>query len=274
MPPLDKAEAYGGIGAKALHTQAGIEVDGIKAAELDLSQIREPHVASKADISLMEEFGKRSGMIGGIVVAGALYASDADAGEIVTGTAEAAVPGVSSVVALHDGRLAEATMRVVEEIPVAGIIASEIARPLLRGGGFDMDPSLGQMLLGIEAEVRPDDQRFTRVFDGLPDTAADDMPPEVASLVELKRAVLRGEEKLSLTRDQPGRRGAVRDLEAVNGRYREQYEDLVKSGSLSDVESWITEHDAGTMMQPLATPQRDMETTVMPARLRPAPAPF
>lgn len=275
VPPTELSkDAYGGVGAKALHAQAGIQVDGIEATKLDLSQIREPHVAPNAGISLMEEFGKRSGMIGGTIVAGALYASDADASEIAAGTAEAVVPGVSSAMALHEGRLAEAAMRGVEEIPVAGIIASEIARPILRGGGFDLDPSIGQMLLSIKAEVDPDQQRFMRVLDGIPDMPADDMPPEVSSLVELKRAVLQSERKLTLAGDPQGRLDAARDLDAVQARYSEQYDELAKSGSLSEVESWIAGQNAGSTMQPLPTPPRDVGLTARPAPLRPAPAPF
>jgi hypothetical protein len=263
-------EAAHRVGLDALLSEQGRDVLARDAAERGG---REALPASSA-ISLIEEFGKRSGVIGGAIVAGALYASDADAGEIARGTAEAMVPGLSSAAALHDGRTAEAAMRGLEEIPFAGIVVSEAARPALRGAGIDLDPSIGQMLLAHEATMSPEQQRFMNIFDNLPAVIGDDMPPEVVSLAEARNMVLSCEDNLYRGRmtGPDAAQAAEKTLDAAQQRYTGLYDELAAHGGIEAVEEWIAQNpQSGNpgAEQTVAAPQ---VPPVMPARACAAPA--
>jgi hypothetical protein len=90
------------------------------------------------------------GVIGGAGAVIASLAQTASAGESLEGMAKGAaieaargfIPGADSTIAAVEGRGAEALMRGVEEVPVAGLVASEALRPLGRALGFDLDSSL------------------------------------------------------------------------------------------------------------------------------------
>ncbi len=266
--PIDESKyAYGGIGAKELTRQAGIEVDGITLDMLDNSALAAqtpaishepaanipdaPHIAAESGaLSFTEQLGRRAGIIGGVVVAGALAVSGASAGEVALGTAEATIPGVSSAVALEEGRYAEAGMRGVEEVPVLGLAASEIVRPIARGAGYDMDPSLLAMALASEPrEISPEQKKFWDVYDNLPAAATDDMPPEVAGLVELKGAIERGEASIRDAAPEH-REAAIEATIAVEDRYSVLYDDLTDNEGIAEVENWIAANAAATPQAP------------------------
>ncbi len=205
-------------------------------------QAAEAAARPSAALSLTQEFGRRAGVVGGLVVGGALAASGASASEIALGTAEAAVPGVSSAVAMSEGRTTEAAMRGVEEIPVVGLVATEIARPVARGLGYDVDQSLGQMLFSGGANVDLEQQDFQRRFDGLPMQTTPDMPPEVASLVEHKRMVIYGENLLPHS-DPADRQQALARIDAAQNAYTEQYDEMLRNGGIETVDQWITQQN-------------------------------
>lgn len=205
--------------------------------------------------SLSETFGKRVGIIGGIIVGGSLIADGADAQEAATGIAEATVPFASAALAAAEGRYSESALRSVEEIPLVGLAISEVARPVAQAAGLDVDPSIGQMILSMASgggTVMPGQQRFMALFDGLPDKASDDMPPEVASLAELKGLVRKGEERLEASN--PAERAKAQTvLEAAEQRYTAQYDELVADGGIVEVEDWIAQNAlAGTAPAPAA----------------------
>lgn len=225
--------------AAAEHAQtAEIASDVSKAAE-------KPHA-----LSISEEFGRRAGIVGGAAVglyAGTRMLSEgASASEAALATAEAAVPLVSSAVALDEGRYAEATMRTIEEAPF-GIVATEIARPIAQGLGANVDPSMGQMIIEkatSHAAVSPEQREFMRVYDALPSQATLGMPPEVASLAEYKGMIQQAETSLDRTRpsDILQRNAAEKTLESVQQGYSGQYDELIEHGGMESVNQWIQEN--------------------------------
>lgn len=205
--------------------------------------------AGEAPRSLTEEFGKRAGVIGGLVVGGALIAEGAEAKQVALGVAEATVPGVSSAAALTEGRPAEATLRAIEEIPIAGLAATEVARPLLQGAGVDVDPSIGQMIIDKatqQSPASPEQQEFMRVYDALPNEASPDMPPEVATLAEHKGMISQAEAILDRTKpsDMIARSNAQDTLAAAEGRYSQHYDALAANGGIEHVKEWTAEKEA------------------------------
>lgn len=225
-------------------------------------QVATPDIPRAAAPSLMAEFGRRAGVVAGIgigVYTGAAMLSEgASASEAALGTAEAAIPGVSAAVALEEGRYGESVMRGIEEIPL-GIIATEILRPIARGLGADIDQSMGQMIIDrvtSRATESPEQQKFMQVFDGLPSTATPDMPPEVASLVEQKSMLLQAEAKFESTNssDMMARNSAQRTLEGAENSYTEQYDELVSSGGIETVDTWMKDNPIPDANAPAAAP--------------------
>jgi len=150
-PPIDRAEAYGGAGAKELRKQAGIEVNGIRARELDLSLIvnefEEQRMLPRGNVShpgrerlhkVEHGAGKAAGAAGIVV-------------DIASGDYGAAAVGVAAEAAMSKSVLqaaessasvaGSALKHVVKRIPVigaavtAGFAAVEVGGHLLNGDG-------------------------------------------------------------------------------------------------------------------------------------------
>ena len=84
------------------------------------------------------------------------------------------IPGSYSVSQLADGRPEEAALGAVEEWPLVGTAITEVARPILRGLGEDVDPSLIQMgIAGGEADRLARVERNGQLVDWLHDIGGD-----------------------------------------------------------------------------------------------------
>lgn len=179
----------------------------------------------------------RLGAIGGLA-AGAYFALR---GEFAA-AAEVAVPGGATAVAGLEGRPAEAAIAAVEEFTGPGTVIGEIARPVAQGLGFDVNDGLVQGALsstGGRIELSPEQQEFFAVYDNLPTAVTEDMPPEVASLVEMKRLVTQSETGLAAVNARTGsidydlaqeRLRAERQLGQAQEMYGRQYDSISGEG--------------------------------------------
>jgi hypothetical protein len=266
LPPLDKAEVYGGEGAKALRINAGIEVDRFPVDMLDLGGMRKP--------SLVEIFGKHAGMIGIVVVPLALAADGADAQEIGLGLVEAAIPFASAAIAAGENRPLETAMRSIEEIPLAGLVVTEAARPLARHLDQDVDASIGETILSLanaalgEADV---DRELVEVFQALPDKHSADMPPEIESLVEFKRLIAISEQKLQNAGEKTDRDSAGIELARFQRLFVDQYNDLSADGGLDLVVDWLADNPPELLST--ASPPARQTTPVHPHTYSSVPQP-
>lgn len=128
---------------------------------------------------LGRRFLNRAG--GALVGAGIVGVSTANAAVQGEDVGEAAVeatidqiPGSYSVRQLADGRPEEAALGAIEEWPLVGTAITEVARPVLRGLGEDVDPSLIQMgLAGAEADRLARVERNGQLVDWLHDIGGD-----------------------------------------------------------------------------------------------------
>lgn len=193
-------------------------------------------------LAVTEEFGRRAGVVGGLVVGGVLAYEGASAADITLGAAEAAIPGVASAAALAEGRPTESAIRGIEEFPLIGLAATELARPLARFAGFDVDPSIGQLLLNRERSIDPQQAQFIRIFDALPRSADESMSPEAASLVEMKQAILQGEMNLTASANPQDRQKTLTAIETVEGQYTHIYEMIDHAGGLDQLEQSLTKY--------------------------------
>lgn len=118
---------------------------------------------------------------GALVGAGIVGASAANAAVQGEDVGEAAldatidqIPGSYSAEQLAEGRPLEAALGAVEEWPLVGTALTEIARPVLRGLGEDVDPSLIQMgLADGEADRVARMERNGQLVDWLHDIGGD-----------------------------------------------------------------------------------------------------
>lgn len=247
LPPLDKAEAYGGEGAKALRIKAGIEVYRLPMEKLDWGGIRRS--------SLLEVFGRHAGMIGIVLVPVALAVDGADAQEIGLGVVEAAVPFASAAVAANEKQFLEAALRSVEEIPLAGVVLTEFIRPPARHlGGAKVDASIGETILSMASDAlnaSDGEDELQAVFEALPDKVMAGMPPEIESLVEFKRLVVIAEQKrqtiiadqtLRNAEDTTALDSATIELARFQRLFADQYNELAADGGGTFIMKWIDDN--------------------------------
>lgn len=195
--------------------------------------------------ALIEELGKRSGVVGGIIVGTGMLASGSTPSEAAAGVAEAVVPGVSSGKAFAEGRAGEGFVRGIEEIPV-GLLVTEFVRPVGRKLGADLDASIAEGLLGILKEMDELDEHealFVAIYERLPHRAVEGMPPEIESLVELKRLVMQGEEAVPPPDKFNGaeRESALMALARYQRLYTDAYNDVIGNDGLDGTIAWLRE---------------------------------
>jgi hypothetical protein len=110
-------------------------------------------------------FGKLGGFIGpaigGSIAAAATYFSGGTPAQAAMQAGEGAVDATpaGAVKEAGKGRFAEAALRLTEEIPIAGFVAAELARPVLQAAGGDVDAEIGVTInpgskpTGVEARA-------------------------------------------------------------------------------------------------------------------------
>ena len=177
---------------------------------------------------------QRAGTIGGIV-GGVYYAMRGD----LAAAAEVALPGGGAAVAAARGEsAAEVVASVIDEVEPTGVV-----RAAMRGVGLDVAPGLVQAGEGAMARVTIDAEQaeFGRIYENLPSRVSAGMPPEVASLVELRQAAENA--------GSPAARNRAQDL------FTEQYYNLRDQGQLHVVQAFITDNP-----QPSATVQQTAAT--------------
>lgn len=152
------------------------------------------HHTHTAGGSLREKFLKRAGGPVGkaalaVGIGGAAIAGGASPAEAALAVGGAVVPGVSPAEAAVEGRGAEAAMRFVEEIPIAGMFATEAARPIVRAMGGDVDKSLIQESIeasnDASADLAQKEARFKDTIEAIrqiPQSELPNSPPEVQAL--------------------------------------------------------------------------------------------
>lgn len=123
----------------------------IKEAREELLPEKHPVAPAPAEPEgLGRKFLKRIGFLGG-VAATTLTATTTSgtAGEVALAAGETAVetmvPGGYSGLRAAEGRWGEAVLGAIEEVPFLGLGATELARPLLRRFGAEVEPSLGEI---------------------------------------------------------------------------------------------------------------------------------
>lgn len=191
----------------------------------------------------------RLGMIGGVVAGGYFMLR----GEFAA-AAEAAIPGGATAVAGLEGRPAEAVLATVEEFTGPGTVIGEIARPVAQGLGLDVNNGILQNALSGagRVELSPQDREFYAIYDALPDRTAEGMPPEVESLVELKRMITASEANLATVNARTGsidydlaqeRLRAERQLGQAQDMFSQQYDALAPEAR-ADIARYLQERNA------------------------------
>lgn len=268
LPP-DQAVKLGNTLTGAEQKTGGELLQGLTVPEGE----REMASLMRGEAKIGKLGAKFGGAAAGLVIGtGSALAAETpeEAGKVF---AETAVPGGASAVALAANRPTEAVLRGVEEIPVAGGVATEILRGPLRAAGADVDPSLTSQLVDVKPiELTHSQKDFFDTYERLPEKAQPGMPPEVESLVEAKGMVRQAEGHVEAANAMspsvsPGTTdkgasmaSAQKSLDFAQGHYQEQYDTLQKSGQMKEVvEPWL-EANAGQNTAPAPTQQTPAPT--------------
>ena len=142
-------------------TMAEVDENKVTVTEPDDKSISAELNTKQAD-SLWQTIGKRLGIVGGIVIGGS-YALEGD----YVSAAESTIPLGSTGVAAYEGRGAEATLATIEEIPVVGLVITEIARPIASSLDYDVEEGIIQSLVSDDDTEHEEDQGFEPTKDDL-----------------------------------------------------------------------------------------------------------